>query len=122
MKSVTAVTVIIGLEDLRVHQEVDVDRRVVLRDAGLLRHLEEALAEIDLDRLLDERDQEHDARPAGALQPSEEEHDQAFVLAHDVNDAENTSQSATPTPTTIRIRPTRSFHGSLALRCSPIAG
>ena len=50
VKSVTAVTVVIGIEDLRVDEEVDADRRVVLRDAGLLRHLEEALAQVDLDR------------------------------------------------------------------------
>ena len=53
---------LLGVEDLRVDQEVDADGRVVLGDAGLLRHLEVELAQVDLHRLLNDRHQQHQAR------------------------------------------------------------
>ena len=53
------------VDDLPVDQEVDVDRRVVLGDRGLARDLDELLAQVDLDRPVDERDQEAQARARG---------------------------------------------------------
>ncbi len=81
-----------GVEDLRVDQEVDADRCVVLRDAGLLRHLEESLAQVDLHGLLHEREEQDQARAAAALEPSQEEDDQPLVLTDDVDDAGQENQ------------------------------
>ena len=73
------------VDDAPVDQEVDVDRRVVLGDRGLAGDLDELLAQVHLDRPVDERDQEHEARSldlvgAGA---AEAEHDQPVVLVDD---------------------------------------
>ena len=51
------------VDDLAVDQEVDREVRVVCRDRRLRLHVEEALAQIDDDAAIDERDQEHEAGP-----------------------------------------------------------
>ena len=51
--------------DPPVDQEVDVDRGVVPGDRGLARDLDELLAHVDLDRPIDDRDQEVEARARG---------------------------------------------------------
>ena len=73
------------VDDPPVDEEVDVDRGVVLGDRRLARDLDELLAHVDLDRPVDERDQEPEARLAdhrlvGLAQP---EHDHPLVLLHD---------------------------------------
>ena len=50
--------------DPPVDQEVDVDRGVVLRDRRLARDLDELLADVDLDRSVDDRDEEPKTRLA----------------------------------------------------------
>jgi hypothetical protein len=77
----------IGVDDAPVDQEVDADRRVVLRDAGLAGNLDEPLAQVDLHRALGDRHDEDPARAldlgrAGATQ-GEDQH--ALVLIDDLD-------------------------------------
>ena len=73
------------LDDPPVDQEVDGDRRVVLGDRRLAGHLDELLAQVDLARPVDERDEEHEARAldqrfVGVAQPVD---DQLLAAVHD---------------------------------------
>ena len=72
------------VRDPPVHEEVDVDRRVVLGDRGLARDLGQGLAEVHLDRPVDDRDQEAQAGLPDHLlvRLAEPEHDHALVLLH----------------------------------------
>src|SRR3989304_4355869 len=70
------------IEHLVERDEIDRDRRVVLGDRVLSRYLEEELAKIHVDGLVDERDQDHRAGPLGTEQSAEPEHDEPLVLPH----------------------------------------
>ena len=74
-----------GVDDAVEDDEVDRDRRVVLRDPGLPRDLQVLLAQVDEHRPVDHRDQEDDP---GSLRPdhaAEAEDDVALVLADDAD-------------------------------------
>jgi hypothetical protein len=63
--------------DPPVDQEVDVDRCVVARDRGLAGDLDELLTNVDLDRPVDDRDEEPETRIAdhrfvGAAEPEDD--------------------------------------------------
>src|SRR5262249_41018649 len=74
-----------GVDDAVEDDEVDRDRRVVLRDRGLPRDLEVLLAQVDEDRPIDDRDQEDDPRAFRADAAAEAEDDVALVLADDTD-------------------------------------
>ena len=73
------------IADPPVDQEVDVDRGVVLGDRRLARDLDELLADVDLDRPVDDRDEEPEARVADhrLVRLAEPEHDHLLVLLDD---------------------------------------
>src|SRR2546430_448725 len=79
---------ILRFDHLLIDEEIDRDRRVVLRDAGLLRNLHHELSEIDRlrDALNRGRQQQNDAWAGGLLEASPPEDDQALVLRDDVDD------------------------------------
>jgi hypothetical protein len=75
------------VDDPPVDEEVDVDRGVVLGDRPLAGDLDEGLAEVDLERPVDDRDEEAQARPADEplVRPAQPEDDHLLVLVHDPN-------------------------------------
>ena len=75
-----------GFGDLQEHHEVDVDEGVVLGDRGLLRLLDHELAHVNARALVDERDQDHESRPAGSDVTTEAEDDPPLVLLDDVDE------------------------------------
>src|SRR5438552_483971 len=66
--------------DLEVHDEVDIDGRIVLRDAGLVGDRQVSLPQIHPSRLVDARDHGDDARPLLGLCLAESKVDDSFVL------------------------------------------
>ena len=75
------------VDDVPVDQEVDVDRRVVLGDRRLAGDLDELLADVDLLRLVDDRNQEAQAWTADELWSgvAEAEDDHPLVLLDDAD-------------------------------------
>jgi len=74
-------------DDLLEDQEVDGDRRVVLRDAGLLRDLHAELTEVNCHGALDRRrEQEHEARAFRSLESPQEEDHEPLIFRDDVDD------------------------------------
>ena len=73
--------------DPPVDEEVDIDRCVVPGDGGLAGDFDELLARVDLDRAIDDRDQEVDARAAdhGFIGLAEAEDHHPLVLLHHAN-------------------------------------
>jgi len=63
-----------------VHDEVDIDGRIVLRDAGLVGDRQVSLPQIHPNRLVDARDHGDDARPLLGLCLAESKVDDSFVL------------------------------------------
>ena len=72
------------LDDPEVRDRVHPNRHVVLGDHLLWRHVERHRPQVDPHHLVDDRDQEEEARSLGrSQQPAEAEDDAALVLARD---------------------------------------
>src|SRR5262249_12674460 len=69
-----------GVDDLGVDEEVDGDGGIVLRDTGLRRHVEDALAQVHADAFVDEREEQYQTRPTRANQAAEAQYYQPLVL------------------------------------------
>ena len=77
------------MHDLEVDQHIDRDGRVVPGDAGLRRHVEHVLAQIDDFDDVDDREQGKDesrAFLAIAYQPAEAEVNEALILWHNTKE------------------------------------
>ena len=72
-----------GVDDLGIDQEVDVDRCVVARDAGLMRDFDELFAEVNFGGGVQKRHQKDETRSALADTPAKPEDDQALVFVND---------------------------------------
>ena len=75
---------LLGIDDAEVDHGVDLHRNVVARDHVLGRHVEDDDAQVDLDHLLDSREQDDEARALDALETTEEEDHAALVLLQDL--------------------------------------
>ena len=73
------------VDDAEVGDRVDLGRHVVARDHVLGRDLEGDRAQVDAHHAVDERDEQHDARPLRADEAAEAEDDGALVLAQDAD-------------------------------------
>ena len=77
---------------LRSHQGQALDLAIDVTELPQRRHVQRDRAQVDLHGLLDEGDEQHDARPPRPLQTAEEEHHQPLVLADDANAEQGTGQ------------------------------
>src|SRR5207248_7417368 len=75
----------IGIDHAEVNDGVDLDRDVVARDHVLRGNVERDDAQIHAHGALDDRNDEHEARPARRHQPAEAKHDDPLVLVDDVH-------------------------------------
>ena len=76
----------LGVDDPEVRDGVHAHRHVVLRDHLLRRHVQRDRAQVDLDHLVDDRDEQEEARALRRrLEPAEPEDDAALVLAGDLD-------------------------------------
>ena len=101
------------VDDPPVDQEVDVDRGVVLGDRRLARDLDELLADVDLDRPIDDRDEEPQARVADhrLVRLAQPEDDHLLVLLDDP-DREVHDDQQDDARRTRRSARSGDFHGS----------
>ena len=74
------------IDDPEVDHRVHLDRYVVTRDHVLGRDVEHDHAQVDLDHLLDQRDQDDQAGPLDAREAPEGEHHAALVLVQYLED------------------------------------
>ena len=101
---------LVGGNDAEVDHRIYFHGHVVLRDHVLRRDVHDVDAQVDYRGLLQERDEQDQARALDGLVAAQEEHDAAFVLLQDLdgvgekNDDEHADKSEDDFHTGLRLR------------------